>query len=218
MRHIRLITSIFCLLTISYSFAQTSDKEVPTAADFFYKAPIAIASELSEISRLDMIDYFNHGSSVMNENRLGAKVAIKSLSDEMIVWQDADSVEVALAVIPKAKADTVLIVIRTMQSPLTDSEITAYDKNWNRLDAKILPSPRLKDWMKAASRSDEEKVQRDLPFMLVAISYDPDDEELVYINRTGDYFFEKERPESLGLMKNELRYKWNGSSFKISEK
>ena len=206
------------LISLFSAGVQDSRAAEPTAADYFYRAPVDIASGLSEISRLDMVDYFNHGSSVKNENRLGQKVGLKSLSDEMIVWQDDDSVMTALAVIPAMKGDTVIVVVRTVSTPLADSELTAYDQNWHCLASKILPQPALKDWLTTADRTSVARVEDAVPFMLVTADYDPASKEIILTNRTDAYFAASDTPDALGLLKKELRYRWSGSMFKPVDK
>lgn len=206
----------FLLALIPFISAAAQDRPAgsPTAADFFYRAPLAVASGLSEISRLDMVDYFNHGSSVKNENRLGQKVGLKALRDELIVWQDDDSVTTSIAVVPAAKGDTVLVVVRTVATPLYDSEVTAYDKNWQPLAAKTLPQPLLKDWLNTSDKTAIAEVEEAVPFMLVTAEYNPDSQEIIFTNRTKAYFAPTDTPAALEYLKNELRYKWNGSTFK----
>ena len=206
----------FLLTLISFVTAAAQDRPSGgrTAADFFYRAPLGVASGLSEISRLDMVDYFNHGSSVKNENRLGQKVGLKALRDELIVWQDDDSVTTAIGVVPTQKGDTVLVVIRTVCTPLTDSELTAYDKSWQPLSDKVLPQPALKDWVTSTDRRVIAQIEDALPFMLVTAEYAPETKEIILKNRTSSYFAASDTPDALAYLKKELRYQWNGSMFK----
>lgn len=210
----------FLLSLISFVSAAAEDRPAggPTAADFFYRAPLGVASGLSEISRLDMVDYFNHGSSVKNENRLGQKVGLKALRDELIVWQDDDSVTTAIGVLPSVKGDTVLVVIRTVCTPLKDSELSVYDKNWQPMAAKVLPQPGLKDWLTSTDRETIGQVEDAVPFMLVTAEYDADAKELIMKNRTSSYFAASDTPAVLAKLKKELRYQWDGAKFKSVSK
>lgn len=211
----KLYAFLLALIPFISAAAQDRQSDGPTAADFFYRAPLSVASGLSEISRLDMVDYFNHGSSVRNENRLGTKVGLKALCDNLIAWQDDDSVMTAVAVLPASKGDTLLMVIRTVQTPMADSEILAYDSRWQPLAVKkVIPQPQLKDWLTTNDRAMLREVQDALPFMLVTAEYDADAHVLTLINRTADYFVPSDRPAALDHLKKELRYQWNGSTFK----
>ena len=211
----KLCAFLLAFITFISAAAQDRHSDGPTAADFFYRAPVTVASGLSDISRLDMVDYFNSGSTVKNENRLGTKVGLKAMRDDLIAWQDDDSVMTTIAVLPAAKGDTLLMVIRTVQTPFADSEIMAYDSRWQPVAGKkVIPQPQLKDWMTSSDRTVASEVQDALQFMLVTAEYDPAERILTLINRTADYFVPSDRPAALAHLKNELRYQWNGSTFK----
>ena len=210
----------FLLTSIALSAAaQDRQTDGPTAADYFIKAPFDVASQLPEISRLDMIDYFTHGSTVKSENRLGRKVGLVSLSDSQIVWQDEDSVKTTLTVLPmakSAKADTLLMVIATINGLIPDSEVRFFSKNWEAVSRKDLPQPRLKDWLNVTDKKAIAEVEKAVPFILSTAEYDGGTNTLVITNRTADYYPANEQPDALGKLKPELRYEWNGVTFKPS--
>ncbi|MDE6367988.1 MAG: DUF3256 family protein [Muribaculaceae bacterium] len=210
----------FLLTSIALSAAaQDRQTDGPTAADFFIKAPFDVASQLAEISRLDMIDYFTNGSTVKSENRLGRKVGLVSLSDGQVVWQDEDSVKTTLTVLPmtkSAKADTLLVVITTVNGLIPDSEVRYFNKNWETLIRKDLPKPQLKDWLNVTDKKTVAEVEQTLPFILSTAEYDGGTNTLVITNRTADYYPTNEQPEAINKLKTELRYEWNGVTFKPS--
>lgn len=215
----QLCAFLLAAVTISVA-AQDRQSDGPTAADFFSRAPIDIVSQLSEISRLDMIDYFTNGSTVKSENRLGRKVGIKALSDKQIVWQDEDSIVTSLTVLPKvksAKSDTLLLLISTINGSMPDSEVHYFDKNWKPLSGNDLPNPKLKDWLRVGDKKTIAEVESSIPFILSTAEFDADGDTLVITSRMGDYYPSNESPEALGLLKPELRYKWNGVGFKSVE-
>lgn len=201
------------LLMLPFLSSSAIERATPSAADFFCSAPAEIVSGLPEISRLDMIDYFNSGSSVKSDNRLGQKVGLTALKDELISWQDDDSVAMAMAVLP-FKNDTLLMIVRTVVTPLPDSEIMFYDTSWQPTVQNVFVAPSLKDWLSVKDKKTVANAEEVLPFMLVTAVYDPDDKLLVLTNRTSDYFVESDTPEAVGLLKKELRYQWTGSSFR----
>lgn len=160
-----------------------------------------------------MIDYFNSGSSVKSENRMGQKIGLTELKDELIAWQDDDSVATAIAVLP-LKNDTLLMVIRTVVTPMPDSDITFYDKSWQPYEKKVFQQPTLRDWLSVNDKNTVANAEEVLPFMLVTAVYNPDEKLFVLTNRTEDYFVESDTPEAVRLLKKELRYRWTGSSFR----
>lgn len=211
----------FLLASVAISAAaQDRQSDGPTAADFFSRAPIDVVSQLTEMSRLDMIDYFTHGSSVKSENRLGRKVGLKALSDKQIVWQDEDSIVTSITVLPvmkSASSDTLLVVISTVNGTMPDSDVNYFNKNWEPLSSKGLPTPKLKDWLKVNDKNTIAEVESALPFMLSTAQFSDDGSTLVITNRMAEHYPSKELPEVLGNLKAELRYRWNGVAFKPVE-
>ena len=121
-----MIRHIIAVLTIIVASALPSPvsaqaSEGSAVAGYFSRAPIEIMSQLPAYARLDMIDYFASGSSAKLSNRLDAKYSITSLGKDKLVYQDEDSVVTTIAVLPTAKSDTVLMVIRTLPLQLLDS-------------------------------------------------------------------------------------------------
>ena len=206
--------SLFMLPVAALS--QDEPAAASKAVDFFNSAPLDVAGNLSQISRLDMVDYFVSGSTFKSENQLGAKVALKSLGDEMVVWQDDDSVSTAIVVLPSAspRADTLLMVIRTIGGPMPDSEVSFYDSGWNEIrDLRGFPRPALKDWVKPAVRRMLAEIGETLPFMLATAGYDAETRTLTLTNRMDSYYVAGDKPDCLALIRPELRYVWNGRSF-----
>ena len=211
-----LCVSIIALVSI-LAAAQDRQTAGPTAADFFVKAPLDVASQLSETSRLDMIDYFNNGATVKSENRLGRKVALKKIEDRLIVWQDDDSVMTTIVVLPvvqSSASDTVMVVIRTFAGQLPDSEVRYYDKGWSLIDNSDVPAPKLKDWLNVTDKQSVALVERSIPFILSTAEYDLNDNNLVFTNRTSDFFTPQDTPDAVSMLKPELRYEWTGRRFK----
>lgn len=211
------LSSLFFSLTIALPLMaqenQTTDR--PSAADYFSRAPIEVVSGLPEYSRLDMIDYFNHGSSVKTENRLGQKVAIRSIEPQKLVYQDDDSISTTIALLPAQKSDTIIMVIRTLPMPAPDSKIYYYDKNWRQIGGKAFPNQSIKDWLTTSDRDVRSSVETELPFMISTADYNPETMTLTFMNSTDSYFADGQKPEVLNNLKSELKYKWNGRKFDV---
>ena len=160
-----------------------------------------------------MIDYFNHGSAVKTENRLGQKVSLRSLTPEKLVYQDDDSITTTIAVLPMAKSDTVLIVIKTIPMPAQDSQIAFYDKNWQEIGGKAFPKPTIKDWLLTPDRKIISALDTELPFMISTADYDPATATLTLTNSTDRYFADGQKPEVTKNLRQSIKYRWNGSKF-----
>lgn len=181
--------------------------EGSAAAGYFSRAPIEVASQLPVYARLDMIDYFNSGSPVKLANRLDAKYSITSIENDKLVYAGEDSVVTTIAVLPSVKSDTVLMVIRTLPSPVRDSEVILYDTSWRPLDQKSFPRPGIKDWLLPGKKMPDDA--EEVPFMLAVADYDPQSGVLTFSNVTGDFFAKDDRPATLGDFKSEVKYIWS---------
>lgn len=198
--------------------AQDRRNDGPAAADFFVKIPSEDASQLSQTARLDMIDYFNSGSSVKVENRLGRKVGLKRLEQRLIQWQDDDSVTSTLVVFPVkliARTDTVFALIRTYNGQMPDSEVRYFENGWFPINNDLwsVPNPRLKDWLTTKDKSEIARAKEEIPFVLSTAEYDADNDDLVFTNRTAEYYVAGDTPASLSKLKPELRYHFTGRMF-----
>lgn len=211
------LSSLLFFLTIALSLTaqEKNNTTRSSAADYFSRAPIEVASGLPEYSRLDMIDYFNHGSSVKTENRLGQKVSIRSISPEKLVYTDDDSISTTIALLPFQKLDTIIMVIRTLPMPAPDSKIYYFDKNWRQIGGSVFPNQSIKDWLTTSDRKVRSAVESELPFMISTADYDPETTTLTFTNTTDGYFADGQKPEVLNNLKPEIKYKWDGRKFRL---
>lgn len=226
---IRLLCAfLLSLLTTSiYSAAQDSQSDRPVAADYFSNAPLEMVSYLTPVNRLDMIDYYNSGSTIGTENRLGAKVRILSMDDRHVTWQDDDSVKCTLVLLSdkglpgKCKY---FMLIRTFGGSLPDSNVDYFEDTWEhpcapgdlRGSGKSTgwPYPEFKDWLVSNDKKTRAEVEEAIPFMLWTADYDLDNDVLIFTNRTADFFASGDKAAELGKLKPELRYQWTGKTFK----
>lgn len=193
--------------------ATASDSGQPVAADFFSRAPMELVSQLPANHRLDMLDYFAGGSKVRVNNRLNVKVGLKSVNDMMIVYQDNDSITTAIAVLPTAGNDTVLMLIRTFPPPTVDSSIAFYDSSWKPLKKPVIDMPTLADRLVDKSAANNAATAFEMPFMLETIEYDPVDRTLTFTNALDSFYTDSDRPQLLDNLRKSLTYKWNGKKF-----
>lgn len=202
------------------SSAPSHPTNKPVAADFFNSAPSELVSYLTPVNRLDMIDYFNSGSTVGTENRLGSKVRILSMDDKHVRWEDDCSVTTTIVVLPFTNSildKTLLILIRTFNGNWPDSKVSYYENDWSHpLDPNDnvgLPNPKLKDWLVNKDKNTRAEVAESIPFMLYTAEYDLECDILIFTNRMADFFRSGDTPPALKKLKPELGYFWEGYRF-----
>lgn len=210
----RIVKTLICVLAglwAGQAFA-AADSGQGAAAGFFCSAPVDVVSYLPDYARLDMIDYFTSGSAVGASNGLGAKVSIRSMRDDELVYADGDSVVTTLVVLPGEKSDTTLMVIRTLPAPMRDSRVTFYDSKWRRLTGRDYPAVPMSRWLAGDAGLPDNP--EELPFVLSVASYDPSSRVLTFTNVTSEFFTGTERPAVLDALKPELKFVWTGRKFK----
>lgn len=202
----RLILSFLAVMALLPSAAMRP------SVDAFCRAPIDVVNYLPEYSRLDMVDYFDSGSSVASDSYLGNKIHITALDSMSLSYAVDDSVRVTIALLPTV-SDTLTMVIKELPAPVYDSTVRFYDNRWRLLAPFQLKPPRFSDWLKDKKRA--EAVAFDIPFVMATAGFDPATRRLVYTNRTDRYFSNGERPATLDELLPELVYQWNGRRFTL---
>lgn len=202
----RLILSLLAALALMPASA------LRPSVDAFCRAPIDVVNYLPEYSRLDMVDYYESGSSVASDSYLGNKIHITVLDSMSLSYAVDDSVRVTIALLPTS-TDTLTMVIKELPAPVYDSTVNFYDKRWRLLAPVQLKAPRFSDWLKDKKRADA--VAFDIPFVMATAAFDHATQRLVYTNRTDRYFSDRERPETLDELLPELVYQWNGRRFTL---
>ena len=158
-----------------------------TAGDFFKDAPQEIVRLIPQSTRLDMLDYFNYGSTRASENFFGGPARITALTDARIALQVDNGVGMQIAVIPRAKADTVIAVVTTLRVPMADSSIDFYDTSWRPLKKTPMALPQYADWLTKEGFENIETISLHLPFMPVEAIVSDDGHTITLANRASEY-------------------------------
>lgn len=185
-----------------------------TAAEFFVSAPLSVFPTIDRMTRLDMIDYFEAGSTKPSRNIAGGECRVLSVSPESITFSSSDVSEYTLSLLPSKKANgqPIIMVVRTLKTPAEDSSAKFYSANWQELDG-IFEVPVLNDWLNKAGKQQKKDVENAVPFVLAKMVYTPDNQTVTITNNIGDYLPE----ESLGVaresLQKQLTFRWNGHKF-----
>lgn len=185
-----------------------------TATDFFTTAPDAIFRLLPQSTRLDMVDYFNYGSSKASDNYFGGQARIKAISEAVVGLEIDKGVEVQLAVIP-AKNDTVIAVVTTLALPVADSSVKFYDTKWKELKKPPFTMPEYEDWLTAEGKKNILEAQAYLPFMPVKAAFAPEGDVLVLVNGAEEYLGGDEAEKFRGWLVPSMTYDVKTSRFTL---
>ncbi len=182
------------------------------SVDAFTNAPMSVFPLLDKNARLDMVDYFNSGSSTATQNSLQGRSRVTELTDNDIKIAMTDASSYQLSILPDKSNEGCIALISTVATPAPDSRITFYSPSWQQYDTKSrFEAPSMTDWLTDAGRKTPDEVANMVPFMLASYSYDPAASTLTLTNNLKQFLSEDIYSMVAPLLRDQLVYKWNGS-------
>lgn len=183
-----------------------------TPREAFVNAPRQVITAIDSITRLDMIDYYECGSSVPSRNTFGGDSRVTLMSDDAITVSTSSSSEVTIALLPGAR-DTMLIVVNTLALPAPDSKVTIYDRDWNPAGRKLqLPDHNdLSLWMGADAKKRRSELENLIPFIPAIYTYK--DGVLTVTHTLGRILPADDYKTVKPLLRPSIGYRWNGKKW-----
>ena len=185
-----------------------------TALNAFVDAPAEVFPTLDKMTRMDMVDYFNSGQTTASKNFFRGDARIVKADAEQATVALAEVAEAEITLLPKEKGDTMLMVITTVKTPVEDSSVKFYDRNWKEAGSGLLTEPGLEEWMVQTPTASREDVENAVPFMLVKSSYDPATGVLTMENNIGEYLPVESKDLAKGSLRDKITYRWDGKKMK----
>lgn len=199
-------------LLIAVSGAYGADARL-TAVDAFYMAPTGVMPLVSPVSRTEMVTLFEAGLADQSApNVLGGPTKILSLSPDAVTLSHAADATITIALLPMAKGDTALVTIETLPTPIPDTNVRVYTRDWAPLPAAYT-EPSVADW---AAKGHEAEAAETIPFMLATGSWDEASRTLTLTPTVEQWLDEETRPRAATMLRPSLTLKWNGKKFIIS--
>lgn len=187
-----------------------------SASEAFVGAPKNLFPLLEHNTRLDMIDYYNSGSTTASTNRLNGKSRLTALTPDKIDIEMTDASSYSIFVIPAA-SDTIIGLISTVATPTPDSRLNLFNKQWTDITANSFKTPELSEWLTPEGKAHEGEVETTVPFLLTSYSYDPATKTLTITNTTenflSDDLYDMVRP----YLRQSLVYKWDNKKFTLQK-
>lgn len=180
------------------------------ARDFFVEAPPQVVPMLETNARLDMIDYFATGLSTPSANTLNGRSRITAISPEAVEVSMSRDATLQMVVVPSG-ADTTIVVIETVLTPVADSSVSLYRaSDWKQLPPVALPGA--KAFLDPAKAKEARGVE--MPSMMfVSCSYIPDSGLFRFTNNTAGYYTSVDTPEALKLLRPYVDMRLKGRKF-----
>ena len=153
-----------------------------SAADFFISAPDAIFRLLPQSTRMDMVDYFNYGSSRASDNYFGGEAKINELSESYISFDIDRDVTVCINLLPTTKGDTVIAMVTTLSLPVEDSELSFFSSDWQPISPPPVKIPSYDEWITPLGKSEAANIGLFLSFIPVKAEFSRDGRTLTFSN------------------------------------
>jgi len=163
--------------------------------DLFAAAPDEVLPLMTKNNRLDCIDFIENKMEARVKDKFDNDVILEELTDDYlrIVTSSASTVEMKL-VYPAAsdgRRDTsvVVYVAETCKGPTADTQVRAYDRNWNFI--REVPRPEVSEFIRQDSalsddaRTDIVVEAKILP--LIKGSLSKTDDTLTWTLQTGEF-------------------------------
>lgn len=192
-------------------FVAAATAQARTAADFFICAPDEAMILFDKSTRMDMLDYFNSGLPTFSTNRTGGSARILAAGPDRLELLAGRDSNIKIGVMAD-RSDTTLVVIETVLTPVADSHVRLYDRNWRPRSPQMPSMPSAIDFVaqsdrKAAARADMPDV------CFVVADYNPADGTFTMTNTTAAAYVEGDRPDGLRLMRPSITMRYDGRRF-----
>lgn len=182
-----------------------------TAADFFVSAPDEALILIDRNTRMDMLDYFNNNLPTASQNVVGGTSRILENAPNRIELNVGRDSNVKIAVIPERR-DTIIAVIETVLTPVPDSYVRIYNKNWNPIRYSTPDMPSAMDFVPKELRKEAAKAV--MPDVCFAVAdYNPDKGTFTMNNTTRAYYIGQDQPDGLALMRTSIEMVFAGRRF-----
>ena len=191
--------------------------EARTIADFFGSEPGNIFPLLTRTNRLDMVDYYNSGQKVAQQNNLAGISQLIELDNDYLKVQTSPSRTVEMRLLVTGKHDTTIVVIETVMTQVPDSRLTLWNEKWQMLRTdRHFKMPTLDDFIVRKMSSDLRADLRDVtifPLIQLAFSGQKHD-EIVASHGLEQFLAPVEYKRFADYLKPTITYRFSGTKIK----
>ena len=187
-----------------------------TISDFFASEPGNIFPLLTRTSRLDMVDYYNSGKTVAIANNLEGESSLLQLDSAYLKVQTSRNRIVEMRMRTAGK-DTVITVIETVMTPVSDSRLTQWNVHWQRFTSdKLFAMPGIDDFIIRKMPHDlRADLQDAMIFPLVQLTFKGEGHDIIEAAHGLEQFLAKEEYQRYSsYLKPSISYRFNGLKIK----
>ena len=187
-----------------------------TISAFFASEPGNIFPLLTRTGRLDMVDYYNSGKTVAIANNLEGESSLLQLDSAYLKVQTSRNRIVEMRMRTAGK-DTVITVIETVMTPVSDSRLTQWNVHWQRFTSdKLFAMPGIDDFIIRKMPHDlRADLQDAMIFPLVQLTFKGEGHDIIEAAHGLEQFLAKEEYQRYSsYLKPSISYRFNGLKIK----
>lgn len=208
---------IFTLCVCLLGFALGGRAQSVKAA--WLAMPDTLSPYLTKAQREECIDLKEKNLEAKVANMLQGETVLDTLTTVYLQATLSQSATLQMRVMPADGADSLICVVKTLQAPAKESEVSFYDSSWRPLTRLQQAVDSLLEALpaKLVSRPDsmteeryQELVQMIDPVMVEAM-LSPDEDALTF--RLSTPLLPSGEKEAVARVLSQRKFKWNGHSF-----
>ena len=200
---------LFIIMLLCGAASQMRAQEMRT---IFLEAPDTIFPLLSKSYRADMVDYIDARMTAKVTNSLDGVSILEELASDYMRLAATASSTMQLKLLP-FEGDTIICVVKSVKAEATDSRMSFYDKEWNRMDVPLMfCQPSVGDFFVSVADADAWADVCDI--YLVSLTLSASDNALVAEYTMPAYMNVDDAGKVKSLLRK-LTYRWNGERFVI---
>lgn len=158
----------------------------------FIKAPASVLPTIDKNTRLDMVDYFKGGMTTSSTTSLNGEVRVTSMTDKQIEFTTSENGRMLISPV-KYGRDTVIVVVKTADIPVSDSRVELYSwPKWNIIDSRDCGV--ISDWITSSAQKENllDEIENTLGFMTASATFDPETATITFKPTISDIISESE--------------------------
>lgn len=185
-----------------------------TASRAFAAAPRQVFPMLTDLTRLDMIDYYASGTRTASRNLLEGESRIEDMSPMQMKIKMSDVSTYTITILPAGR-DSVIALTADILTPVSDGYLALYDRDWERLDEKRFKAPHLEEWLKPSARKAMDDIENLIPFVPATYTIDPATGTLTLTQNVAGLIPAEEYDKVKSYLRPSLSYRWNGAKMSL---
>ena len=197
-----------CEISLDSCIVVEGEDEPLTIESVFVNLQVDELSVLSEMNRLDLLDYANYGMKAVVENRYGGKTELTLKTEDYMHFAMTSVNSLDIILLNDVKGDTLVGMLSTLTAPFEYSRFRAYTPNGICL-ALTFPTPTTQDFV--TSNTLGAVLMNKIETLPMAISYNHEDS--TFECRLSTKRLTREEHELIDKHLTSIRFKWNGEGF-----